>query len=134
MAYGLEITPYIQQNLDPYADSIRVRIEVTNAVGLSPKVFLYLARPLQAGQTEADLEFQGVCSPVDLEEVPEDAPLPNADPAWARLNYVDLLFRARSDAFAFIETLQGELQQLISALNDSDKMSSLSSYWIGSSV
>ena len=136
MPYGLEITPIIQQYTAPYQDSIRLRVVITNSNGMTTKVFRYRALPLQPDDPNATLElhFDGVCSPVDLVEMPEDAPLQGADPPWARLDYVDLLFRSRRDALEALTAIKGELTALVEAMEDSDNLSSMAAEWIGTSI
>ena len=71
-------------------DGIRVRIEATDANLMPNKVFAYLLLPLKPGENERVGAFDHVCSPTDLEEYPEDAPIPNFRPEWFRLDYVDV--------------------------------------------
>ena len=75
-------------------------------------VFLYLAMPLLDGQTEQQAVFQGVCSPWDMVDIPENRPSVNANPAWFRYHTVDLVFRSASEADAGWATLLDQVGTL----------------------
>lgn len=108
-----------RQGLDT---GIRVRIEVVGAVGLSRKVFAYRALPRNPVTGQMAGFFDHVCSPPDLEDYPEDAPLPGARPPWFRLDYVDILVRSREEATAFVEDVRHDVDRLVKALDDADKL------------
>lgn len=83
-------------------DGIRIRIEVSEAVGMTDKIFAYLMAPTNPTTLEKAGVFDHVCSPSDLAEYPEDAPIENSRPGWFRLNYVDLHVRSREEADDFL--------------------------------
>jgi len=91
---GLTIRRWISREVHDNTDGIRIRVEVIDACGCPTKIFRYLARPLNPTTGTIVGNFNGVCSPTDVAEMPEDAPAPNAEPPWYRLDYVDLLLRS----------------------------------------
>lgn len=114
------------------ADGIRVRITASDAALMSDKVFAYLLLPLKAGAEEKSGAFDHVCSPTDLEEYPEDDPIPNSRPAWFRLNYVDVLLRSRAEVEAFIRDVVDDVQRLKNTLDLMDDLIPGGNVWVGS--
>lgn len=101
-------------------DGIRVRIQAVEATGMTTKVFAYLMSPTNPQTLAKKGVFDHVCSPVDLEEYPEDEPVANSVPAWFRLNYVDVLLRSRQEADDFIEQVFNDVRALKLTLNVQD--------------
>lgn len=112
-------------------DGIRVRITATDGVQMPNKIFAYQMLPLRPGAQERVGAFDHVCSPTDLEEYPEDDPLPNYRPAWFRLNYVDVLLRSRAEVKAFIEDVIEDVQRLKTTLDVTDTLLPGGETWIG---
>lgn len=112
-------------------DGIRVRITASDAVDMPTKIFAYQLLPLKPGAEERVGAFDHVCSPTDLEEYPEDDPLPNYRPAWFRLNYVDVLLRSRAEVKAFIEDVAEDVQRLKTTLDIADTLLPGGQTWIG---
>lgn len=112
-------------------DGIRVRITASDPNLMPTKVFAYLMLPLKPGEEERVGAFDHVCSPVDLEEYPEDEPLPNSRPAWFRLNYVDVLLRSRAEVEAFIRDVVEDVQRLKGTLDVMDALVAGGSIWVG---
>lgn len=112
-------------------DGIRVRIVASNAALMPDKIFAYLLLPLKPGETERVGAFDHICSPTDLEEYPEDDPLPNARPEWFRLNYVDVLLRSRAEVEAFIAAVQEDVQRLKDTLDIADNLLPGGQAWVG---
>jgi hypothetical protein len=112
-------------------DGIRVRITASDPHLMSAKVFAYLMLPLVPGATERAGAFDHVCSPIDLEEYPENAPIPNSRPAWFRLDYVDVLLRSRAEVEAFIRDVVEDVQRLKATLDVMDTLIPGGSVWVG---
>jgi len=93
-------------------DGVRMRCECTAACGASPKIFAYLRSTLNPETMETTSSFSHVCSPNDLEEYPEDGPIPHTSPQFFRLNYVDVLFRSVGEC----ERSQAILRQHVALL------------------
>jgi hypothetical protein len=68
---------------------------------------------------------------VDLEEYPEDDPIPNVRPAWFRLPYVDVLLRSREEVDAFIRDVTADVNALKDTLDVSDNLLPGGMTWIG---
>jgi hypothetical protein len=112
-------------------DGIRVRITASNAANMSDKIFAYQMLPLRPGTTEKIGAFDHVCSPIDLEEYPEDDPVLNSRPAWFRLNYVDVLLRSRAEVKSFIENVIDDVQRLKTTLDLTDTLLPGGETWVG---
>jgi hypothetical protein len=63
--------------------------------------------------------FDGVCSPADLEDFPEDRPAQNAKPPWFRLDYADLIVRSRFTAQHAYPAILFEVTRLVSTSPES---------------
>lgn len=103
-------------------DGIRIRFDAVEAVGISPKIFAYRMLPLNPETLERVGTFSHVCSPVDLEEYPEDAAVEGSVPPWYRLSYVDILVRSQAEADDFIATVLEDVDSLIATLNTMDTL------------
>ena len=112
-------------------DGIRVRITATNANLMPNKIFAYLLLPLKPGETGQLGAFDHVCSPTDLEEYPEDDPIPNDRPAWFRLSYVDVLLRSRAEVDAFIKDVAEDVQRLKATIDLADTLLPGGQLWVG---
>jgi len=113
------------------SDGIRVRIEATDSELMPTKVFAYLLLPAQADAEERTGAFDHVCSPSDLEEYPEDEPIPNVRPEWFRLNYIDVVLRSRAEVHAFIRDTAADVYTLKRTLDLADRLNPIGELWIG---
>ncbi len=100
-------------------DGVRVRFDVVCAGEMDTKVFAYRMLPLSPNGG-AEGFFSHICSPVDLEEYPEDGPLAGTSPEWFRLSYVDVLVRSVTEAEDFIAIVRDDVRRLVSTLNKMD--------------
>lgn len=112
-------------------DGIRVRITADQAVLMPDKIFAYMLLPLKPGAGAKVGAFDHVCSPVDLEEYPEDEPIPGSRPEWFRLNYVDVLLRSRTEVYEFIKDVISDVKRLKNTLNLMDNLIPGGEMWIG---
>jgi hypothetical protein len=112
-------------------DGIRVRIEATDAALMPDKVFAYLMLPLKPGENERVGSFDHVCSPADLEEFPEDEPIPGDRPEWFRLNYVDVVVRSRTEVYAFVRDVAADVYSLRETLELMDRIEPAGEIWLG---
>lgn len=77
-----------------------LRVEVTNAVDMSAKVFVWQRKVSSQTDSQADDlgdEFVSVADPVDLEQYPEDSPDLDSDVPYYRTDTVSLRFRSMSE-------------------------------------
>lgn len=100
MARRIKITWAQSRYLINRVDGIRLRIEAAEAEDMPTKIFAYLTMPLRPGAGEPVGVFDHICSPVDLEEYPEDDPIPGDQPGWFRLGYMDVLLRSAAEVEA----------------------------------
>lgn len=112
-------------------DGIRIRITADGAYNMPAKVFAYLMQPLVPGEEARVGSFDHVCSPTDLEEYPEDAPIPGQRPEWFRLDYVDVILRSRTEVHAFIRDVAEDVYRLKTTLDLMDHMLPGGEIWIG---
>jgi hypothetical protein len=112
-------------------DGIRVRLETSNAVDMPSKIFAYTLSPLVAGETVRTASFSHVCSPSDLNDYPEDEPTPGVRPEWFRLDYVDVVLRARTEVHAFIREAASDVYRLKTSLDLNDRIYPAGEIWFG---
>lgn len=103
-------------------DGIRVRMEVVCATGLPERIFAYRMLPKNPATGSKRGHFSHVCSPVDLEDYPEDAPIQTHVPPWFRLSFVDLLLRSETESVAFIEDVRADIRRLLRSLAAVDEV------------
>ena len=103
-------------------DGVRVRIEAINGENMPTTIFAYLLQPLVPGAESRVATFNHVCSPSDLEEFPETTPIVGAQPAWFRLNYVDIVLRSRTEAHIFIREVAEDVYYLKRTLDATDRI------------
>lgn len=129
---GVLLTPKFQTHFVPnQIDGFRITVQLSQARLMPAKLFRYREIPIQPGQTARHGVFDGVCSPADLEEFPEDAPQTNADPPWYRRDSVDLVFRSRVEADEALGSIQADITILIDSLNAMDHLETLTPLWLG---
>lgn len=121
------VSRYYMNNID----GIRVRIEADDANLMPTKIFAYQMLPVKPGESDRVGAFDHVCSSVDLEEYPEDAPLPNSRPPWFRLDYVDVLLRSREEVRSFINSVIEDVQILKNTLDITEELVPAGDFWIG---
>ena len=97
--HGIRLKKYVQTKyVVNNVDGFRMKIDAYDANNMSAAIFRYLRTPFSATTGTYSDEFDGVCSPSDLEEFPDGSPTPNANPAWFRKDTIDLVFRSQTTA------------------------------------
>ncbi len=139
-ARGIALQPTFQRGFVPGAvDGFRFTITVVSATLMPTKIFRYRLVPTKvqatADQPPTAIElkgaFDGVCSPVDLEDFPEDWPAQNARPPWYRLDTVDVIVRSRSIADQAYEAILAEVRHLVETLDLADQQDVATPVFIG---
>lgn len=102
-------------------DGVRVRFDAVCADGMPTKVFAYRMLP-KSPNGGAEGHFSHICSPVDLEEYPEDGPVPPMSPEWFRLSYVDVLVRSVTEAADFIQIVREDVRRIVATLKTMDSL------------
>jgi len=100
-------------------DGFRFRVEAHDNHLMPKAIFRYLRRQADADGNEVD-EFDGVCSPPDLEEFGEGEPVAGAAPPYLRLDYVDVVFRSQSQAEDAWKVIVEDVTSLVETLNVMD--------------
>jgi hypothetical protein len=95
-------------------DGIRMKITASTGTNIDEKLFRYRDVPLDVSAATLVGNFDGICSPDDLDNIPED--VATGDPAWFRLDYVDLYLRADATADEIWEAIQEDVGVLRKAL------------------
>jgi hypothetical protein len=125
-SHGITLAPTFQRGFVAHAiDGFRFTLNVVSANQMPTKIFRYRLVPSQvkasASEPPTAIElmgaFDGVCSPADLEDFPEDWPAQNARPPWYRLDYVDLIVRSRAIADDTYQAILGEVRHLVETLD-----------------
>jgi hypothetical protein len=124
-----QVSRYYASSTD--GNGVRVRITASDANLMSEKIFAYQVLPMKPNEETKVGVFDHVCSAVDLEEYPEDEPLPTMRPAWFRLDYVDVLLRSRAEVDAFIKDVIDDVQGLKVTLDVADNLLPGSEIWVG---
>ncbi len=111
-------------------DGFRFRVVAYGAFDMPNEIFRYIRRPYNPTTgAEAD-EFDGVCSSVDLQELPAGAP--TGVPPYFRLDEIDVVFRTRAEADEAWSVLQTEFDALLDSLNAQDELGIVEDIVIGS--
>ncbi len=117
---GLYLRRLVQERFQTNViDGFRFKVEAHDANLMPTAVFRYLRRQSDSEGNTAD-EFDGVCSPPDLEEFGEGEPVAGASPPYLRLDYVDLVFRSQSQADEAWAVIVEEVKALVDTLNVMD--------------
>ena len=137
---GIILAPTFQRGYVPNViDGFRFTLCVTSAIMMPTKIFRFRLVPSKVQATAAQpptaIElmgaFDGVCSPADLEDFPEDWPVQNARPPWYRLDYVDLILRSRAIADKAYEVIIADVRHLVDTLDTMDQQDAAASILIG---
>lgn len=102
--------------------AVRIRITAVASCDMPTHVFAYRCLPTNPETGAAAATFSHVCSPVDLAEYPEDAPVPGASPQWFRATFVDILVRSTAEAANFLALVREDLRALKAALDRIDTL------------
>jgi hypothetical protein len=112
-------------------DGVRLRIEASDAEDMPNKIFAYLLMPMKPSTLERVGNFDHVCSPVDLEEYPEDEPLANVEPAFFRLDYIDIEVRSQTELDKWLQDITADVDSLKASLDIMDDVELVREIWIG---
>ena len=103
-------------------DGYRMKIVAYDANNMSSYIFRYIRGPFSQTAGAYFEEFDGVCSPADLEEFPIDTPTPSSNPAWFRKDYIDLVFRSQTTANESWDRIVKDVEVLVSSLDLMDNI------------
>lgn len=98
-----------------YTDAFRMTVTAYDGRGLPDEIFRFLRGPGRAIGSEDDV-FDGVCSPVDLEEFPVGEPGSDQAIKYFRKASIDLAFRSETQANEAWRTIYDEVESLIRSL------------------
>jgi hypothetical protein len=113
---GFNLTWTSSAFTDQEADGYRVRFEVTDHCNATNHVFAHRLLPVNPNTGKKGGFFSHVCSPVDLVDYPEDAPIHNNLPPFYRLPYADLWVRSTAELENIIAVVKDHLERLHYAL------------------
>lgn len=108
-----EVQERFQTNV---VDGFRWKVTAVGATGMTDHIFRYIRRPLDVAAGTVVDEFDGVCSPPDLEEFGENNPIPDREPKFLRLNYIDLVFRSQHEAEEAWTAVVEDVSSLVATL------------------
>jgi hypothetical protein len=119
--HGIRLKKFTQEKfVINNVDGFRMKIVAYDANNMSNYIFRYIRGPFSATTGAYFEELDGVCSPADLEEFPVDSPLDNANPAWFRKDYIDLVFRSQTTAEEAWDRIVKDVSVLVSSLDKMD--------------
>lgn len=120
------------QNINyEWMSAYRLKLVIAEAVDMDNRVFLFQRSPPDPTTGNTTDTFVTVCSPVDMEDYPPDAPDSAKQYPFFRLSSVELDFRATSQADEAYAIIMRELNVLIFALNRLDQLKVSNSVWVG---
>lgn len=114
-----------------HLSAFRLRIEIEEAIDMDDRVFLYQREPVNPHTNDYLDSFVTICSPVDMEEFPPEEPDPDKQYPFFRRNYVELDFRATSQAEEAFNLIREELNVLVIALNRLEQLHVAEEFWVG---
>lgn len=118
MARGLRLQRSEVVNVDyVYLGAFRLRVDVVDAHDMDDRIFLWRRGPVDPYTGEPTDNFFTLCSAVDMSEFPGDAPDANKAYPFFRRNWVELDFRAVSQAEEAWRLFQERANVLIESLN-----------------
>lgn len=112
-------------------DAFRLVVSAYGAYLMPNEIFRFLRKTQDFTTNEPADEFDGVCSPADLEELTANAPEDGAQPPFFRKATVDLVFRSQREANAAWSALQQEVGVLVTTLNRMDTLEADGDYTAG---
>jgi hypothetical protein len=114
----------LTQVLYQYLGAYRLRVDVSDPdnTGADPYVFLYLRRPVNPYNNEVLDDFHAVVSPVDLAEYPVGEPDASTTYPFFRTNFIELDFRATSQALQTWVLIVTEINNLLLSLDRMDQL------------
>jgi hypothetical protein len=131
--HGIRLKKYVQTKyVINNVDGFRMKIDAYDANNMSNAIFRYIRGPFSASTGTYSDEFDGVCSPSDLEEFPEGSPTPGANPAWFRKGSVDLVFRSQTTANETWDKIVSDVKILVNTLDIMDVIQPETTVSIGS--
>jgi len=119
-----------------YLGAFRLRVEVSDPTdsGADPFVFIYNRRPLNPYTGTADDDFMAIASVPDLAEYPVGEPRDGTAYPFFRLNYVELDFRATSQAEEVWLLIVQEIDNLLKALDRMERLEVTEETWVGAAL
>jgi len=99
-----------------------LRVLVTNAVEMSPDVFVFQrgAAPAPAAGEVVQDQFLAIADPVDLDEIPANVPDIANEIPYYRLNEVTLTFRSMTELEETRRMISEDLELLVRSVNAMD--------------
>lgn len=110
---------------------IRIRVDVVDSNIGTLKIFRYLMEDVNPATGTQAGQFNGVCSPVDIADMPEDTPNLTDEPAWFRLAYVDLVVASRAVALELWDDLLQDFNSLCITYDSLDQFEPLEEFLVG---
>lgn len=113
--------------------AFRLRVDVTDPTesGADPYVFLYNMRPVNPYDGSQIADFMAIASPGDLAEYPIGEPNTHTTYPIFRLNYVELDFRATSQADETWLLIVSEITTLLQSMDRMTQLVPVAEVWVG---
>lgn len=128
----VELVPYFQQKFTiNVTHGYRIRIVAQNPCNMEAEIFRVYRYPpdLETGLSQD--EFTGVCSWVDMEELPKDEPRAADCPKAFRQAFLDVVVDTEAIASNLWTLIKEEVDQLVTTMNRGDVLDAGESHWSG---
>lgn len=127
----VELVPYFQKRFTVNANhGYRLRVEARNGCNMEEEIFRYYRYADPNTGLPVD-EFTGVCSWVDMEELPKDEPRATDCPRAFRKSYFDVVVDTETIASDLWAVVKEEVDQLVVTMNRGNVLVAGNSYWAG---
>lgn len=134
MPKGLTLQRYELLNVDYYyLSAFRLRLEVTDALDMDDRVFLFRRSPVNPYTNDVVDTFVTVCSPVDMEDYPPEEPDPAKTYPFFRKAELELDFRTSAEAEEAWLKIVDLLNNLVTSLTRLETLTPTTSVRIGDS-
>jgi hypothetical protein len=129
---GITLLPSRQERyVQGVVDGFRLKVRAVEATLMTNLIFRHVR--VEGGLGREVDEFDGVCSSVDLEELPALAPVAGRTPLY-RTDEVDLVFRSRAEADTAWQLLVADVTTLVRTLDLMDEMADGSPVRVGAAA
>jgi hypothetical protein len=128
----VELVPQFQKKFTVnYTHGYRIKIVAQNACNMEAEIFRIYRYPTDRETGSPQDEFTGVCSWVDMEELPKNAPRDTDCPRAYRRAYLDVVVDTEAIASDLWEKVKEEVDQLVATINAGDTLEVGDSHWAG---
>lgn len=136
MARGITVRRLEEQGVDiPHLGrAFRVKIVAFDNELMPAEIFLHQKRLVDPYTSQQGSDFIAVCCPQDLVEFPVNEPAVTQQPAFYRLDTIDVIVASRAQALEMWEAVRSRVCVLVDALNRKDELEVKEDYRCGDAL